>query len=131
MPSPRRAMRATQTLPPPPTSDTQPPALLLGPCAEVWADDPNGPLPRRHAAARWQVARRQWYADRGDTTPRQPQRGWSIECLQWYGQAESIGRPLAQIVAERFAEAGCTTDDIPQLREEARALYARPEKEDR
>jgi hypothetical protein len=49
---------------------------------------------------------------------------WCVEYLSYRGQAEPVGRLVAEIVADRLARAGCTVADLPTLANEARRLLA-------
>lgn len=121
------------------TSTGVPQALAVGPLVEVWAE---GEPPEGwgfgnafhgviSAAGRWSAARRAWLKAQGIGDRREGceaipyQAPWTLGGLSHAGQAEAIGRPVAEIVAERLRAAGCTRLDLPALREQADQLARR------
>jgi hypothetical protein len=101
-----------------------PASLLIGACVEVWAD-PEAKSRQFSAFRRFSDARNAW-ASAHDVGPGElpSSSTWSVEFLSYRGQAERVGRPVEELVAERLGKAGCTVDDLPALADEADELYA-------
>lgn len=108
--------------------DEMPRALLVGCLVDVWGD-PSEETMHYSARRRFAAARRHWGERAGATTEDLQQliphrHPWTLEYLNYKGQAERVGRPLHVLVEEWMAVAGCTLADIPALIEEADELFA-------
>lgn len=96
-----------------------PRALSIGACAEVWADpqtdgQPARAVPRyRSVRRRYRTAVHHWRLNHHTTEVETTRPGfWSLE-------------DGPEVTERNLAQAGCTTDDLEQLRAEALALLER------
>lgn len=98
-----------------------PAELALGRCTEVWADD-RGARAWNSARSRWKRAFDAYCDERGITGIQARQElcatgaPWSVTFL--------IAQGAQGLVEERFAKAGVTLGDVPDLRRAARARVA-------
>jgi hypothetical protein len=124
----RRAAKARVGAPSARVGNGVPACLQVGPCIEVWA---AFGVERLDLSA-WRRFRdvREWWLDQAGVTDRKRRAElfpscipWSVKFLSYRGQAERVGRPAEDIVADRLARAGCTVADLPALADEAQRLH--------
>ena len=109
-------------------TDGVPACLQVGPCIEVWAVA-GAERPDLSAFRRFREVR-EWWLDQAGVTDRKRRAElftscipWSVKYLSYRGQAERVGRAVADIVADRLAEATCTVADLPTLADEVQRLH--------
>lgn len=116
-----------------------PAALLVGQLIEVWVPQSKPPdwwadKPHEWAWAstcsRYSLVRSWWLGSSTDATELptdRPTKGdpWSLEHLSYVGQAQHVGRPVDEIVADWLARVGVARAEISELRNEAQALHVR------
>lgn len=106
-------------------ADGPPRALLLGCCREVWSTA-EGIRADRECRANYMRALQWWRAEVDPTfSPGISGNRWSVHSFGCLDRHSGSYADIDAVIEERFGAAGCTLDDLPELRGEARALLER------